>query len=115
HDKTNGKAVSVLNHLIETCKDGQEGFKHAAQGVKSSHLKSLFMEFAEQRAQFASQLRAEVARLGGKPEAGSSVTGSLHRGWTNLKAAISGGSEAAIISECERGEDIARDTYRDAL
>lgn len=114
-ENTHDKGISVLNDLIETCKDGQEGFRHAAEGVKSGHLKSLFSEFSDQRAQFAAQLQAEVGRLGGKPEHSSSVSGALHRGWLNLKAAVTGGDEGAIISECERGEDVAKAEYQKAL
>ena len=34
---SNDDIVSTLNSLIETCKDGQEGFKHAAEGVEQRH------------------------------------------------------------------------------
>lgn len=111
----NKKTISVLNELIETCKDGQEGFLQASEAVKDSHLKSLFAQFSQQRAQFSGELQQEVVRLGGDPEKSGSVSASLHRGWINLKSAITGGDEASIISECERGEDTAKDTYRKAL
>jgi uncharacterized protein (TIGR02284 family) len=114
-DNQNDKAISVLNDLIETCKDGQEGFRTAAEAVKDSHLRTLFNEFSQQRAQFAGQLQAEVTLLGQDPEKSGSVSGSLHRGWINLKSAVTGGSDAAIISECERGEDSAKTAYKDAL
>lgn len=114
-ENSHDKAISVLNDLIETCKNGQEGFLHAAEAVKSEHLKTLFGEFAEQRAQFAAQLQAEVTRLGGTPEDSSSMASALHRRWIDVKAAVTGGNEASIVSECERGEDIAKAAYRDAL
>ena len=28
----NDKAISTLNNLIETCKDGEQGFRTAAEG-----------------------------------------------------------------------------------
>lgn len=111
----NDKVISTLNNLIETCKDGQEGFRQAAEGVKDSHLRSMFNGFSLQRAQFAGELQTEVGNLGGDPERSGSVSGSLHRGWINMKSAITGGSESAIISECERGEDSAKKNYREAL
>ncbi|MEP6535198.1 MAG: PA2169 family four-helix-bundle protein [Bryobacteraceae bacterium] len=113
--KTNSHVISVLNNLIETCKDGQEGFEAAAHGVKDSALKSLFSEFGLQRAQFAGILQQAVNGLGGSPEKGGSVSGSLHRGWMNIKSAVTGNDEAAIVAECERGEDAARDAYQKAL
>lgn len=111
----NDNVISTLNNLIETCKDGQNGFQTAADGVKNSELKTLFHTYAQQRAQFAAELQAEVRRLGGDPEKTGSVAASLHRGWINIKSAVTGEDEAAVISECERGEDSAVSNYRDAL
>jgi uncharacterized protein (TIGR02284 family) len=39
----------------------------------------------------------------------------VHRGWINIKAAVTGKDEGAIISECERGEDVAKRNYQHAL
>ena len=112
---SNSDIASTLNELIETCKDGQEGFKQAAEGVERSDLKSLFFEFSQQRAHFAGELQNIVQTLGEEPETAGSTAGALHRGWINLKAAITGKDEQAILNECERGEDSAKKTYKDAL
>jgi len=75
--------ISTLNSLIETLKDGQEGFRQAAEAVKDSALKSLFNEYSMQRSQFAGELQNEAIRLGEpQPEDSSSFSGSLHRAWT---------------------------------
>ena len=34
--------ISTLNGLIETCKDGEQGFRSAAEGVQRADLKTLF-------------------------------------------------------------------------
>ena len=108
-------AISTLNNLIETCKDGQEGFLEAAEGVKNSELKTLFLAYSQQRAQFAGVLQNEVLRMGGEPEKAGSVAAKLHRGWIDIKSAVTGEDEGAIISECERGEDSAVKNYQEAL
>ena len=108
--------ISTLNSLIETLKDGQEGFRQAAEAVKDSALKSLFNEYSMQRAKFAGELQNEAIRLGEpKPEDSSSFEGSLHRAWINLKSAITSGDDHAILAECERGEDSAVSEYRNAM
>ena len=112
---SNDEVISTLNGLIETCRDGQNGFKAAAEGVQNSELKSLFYTYSQQRAQFVGQLQDEVRRLGGDPENTGSVAASLHRGWIDIKSAVTGGDDASIINECERGEDSAVKTYSDAL
>lgn len=111
----NDRAISVLNNLIETCKDGQDGFKTAAEGVNRSELKTLFYEYSQQRASFAAELQNEVRRLGGDPEKTGSTAAALHRGWIDIKSAVTGRDDSAVISECERGEDAAVRNYRDAL
>src|SRR5215217_9036461 len=83
-DVDNDNVISTLNDLIETCKDGQEGFQQAADGVERSDLKSLFFEFSQQRAQFTGELQELVRGLGGDPENTGSLAGSLHRGWINI-------------------------------
>ncbi len=112
---SNDDVISTLNGLIETCKDGQNGFTVAADGIERSDLKSLFYEFAQQRSQFAGELQTLVQSLGGDPENSSSLAGTLHRGWINIKSAVTGQDEASILSECERGEDSAKNMYKEAL
>ncbi|HEV3468020.1 MAG TPA: PA2169 family four-helix-bundle protein [Pyrinomonadaceae bacterium] len=112
---SNAEVISTLNSLIETCRDGQEGFKTAAEGVRGEELKRLFREYSQQRARFAGELQQEVRRLGGEAADSGSVSAALHRGWMGLKSAITGGDDGAIIAECERGEDAAVAGYRSAL
>lgn len=112
---SNEEVISTLNNLIETCRDGQNGFQTAAAGVESSELKTLFHTYSQQRASFVGELQDEVRRLGGDPEDTGSVAATLHRGWINLKSAVTGKDDAAVVTECERGEDSAVANYRDAL
>lgn len=107
--------ISTLNGLIETLKDGQNGFQEAAQHVQDASLRSVFMEYATQRREFSTELQQEVSRLGQEPEQTGSVAANLHRRWIDIKAAITGRDDHAILEECERGEDSAVQNYRDAL
>jgi uncharacterized protein (TIGR02284 family) len=107
--------ISTLNTLIETCRDGEQGFREAAQNLKDPTVKSLFNEVSHERARFAEELKSEVQRLGGSPEEGGSVAGAAHRGWINVKGALTGRDDKQIISEAERGEDVAVATYQKAL
>ncbi|MGC4004777.1 MAG: PA2169 family four-helix-bundle protein [Pirellulales bacterium] len=107
--------AAQLNNLIEICKDGEEGFKQAADNVKCQDLRSTLMECSRQRAEFASALQSQVARFGQTPEKGGSMLGSMHRGWINLKTAFTTNDDQAVINECERGEDSAVAAYVDAM
>ena len=111
----NDKAISVLNNLIETVKDGERGFRTAAEGLKNPQTKSLFDEYSRQRAQMARELQDEVRRLGGDPEKSGSTAGALHRGWIDIKSVVTGKDDHAIVAEAERGEDVAKNVYDEAL
>lgn len=109
------ESISVLNELIETLKDGEAGFKTAAEELSSVDLKAQFIEYSRERAEMARELQNEVQRLGGDPERSGSVSGSMHRGWMDVKAAVTGHDDRAIVAEAERGEDAAKSAYQEAL
>ena len=108
------ETTSVLNELVETLKDGEQGFHTASENVKDPNLKSTFEELAQQRARFARELQSEVASFGEEPETSGSAAAAAHRGWMNIKSAL-GGGEKSILAEAERGEDSAVKTYEKAL
>jgi uncharacterized protein (TIGR02284 family) len=108
------ETIDVLNTLIETCKDGCEGFKTAAADSKDAELQTIFNRYSAQRADFARELRQLVSTLGGDPDKSGSVTGALHRGWINIKAAVSSNEPHAVLAEAERGEDAAVSAFRNA-
>ena len=109
------QVIDILNNLIETSKDRQFGYRTAMEAVEDSGLKSLFHSYEQRSAAFATELQNEVRRLGGDPEKGGSVAGWFMRGWMNIRAAVTGGDEVAIVTECERGEDSAVNNYENAL
>lgn len=112
---SNDDVISTLNGLIATCKDGQDGFKTAAEGIERSELKSTFYELSQQRSEFVGVLQELVRSLGGDPEKSGSMSAAVHRGWIDIKSLVTGKDEEAILNECERGEDYAKDAYTDAL
>lgn len=112
---TNEKSVRVLNDLIETCRDGQQGFETAAKESKDAELARVFTQYAAQRSNYIRELQQRVRSLGGDADKHGSVSGTLHRGWIDLKAALTTNEPHAVLAECERGEDAAVSNYRDAL
>jgi len=109
------KTTTTLNTLIEICKDGQDGFRDAAEKVTNPELKTLFSEYSLQRSRFAGDLQGVVISLGEEPEKTSSTVSAIHRGWMDLKSAFTKGGDHPILAECERGEDYAVEAYRTAL
>jgi uncharacterized protein (TIGR02284 family) len=114
---TNDEVISVLNDLIQTSKDGEEGFRTCAEDAeqRDAQLKPMFDARARDCAAAASELQELVRALGGNPAQHGSIGGSMHRQWLNIKSMITGKSDEAVLNECERGEDVALKSYRDAL
>jgi uncharacterized protein (TIGR02284 family) len=108
------KTISILNGLIETCRDGQQGFAEAAQHIRNPNWKAYCLEQSRSRAQFVGELQQEVQRLGGAPENLGTAAAALHRAWIDLKSAL-GGNDESIMAACETGEDSAIQEYQRAL
>jgi uncharacterized protein (TIGR02284 family) len=111
----NDDIQSQLNELIETSKDGEQGFLKAARDTKTTELTSLFTAAAQRCAQGARELQELVRGMGGDPERSGSAAAALHRGWISVKEAVTGRDDKAILEEVERGEDYAKAQYRKAL
>lgn len=109
--------AKVLNELIEINNDRVAGFEKATSDIKDENfdLKEIFLKYAEQSRRFSQELSAEVGRLGSDVETDTSVAGTLHRAWIDIKSLFSGGGRESILDEAERGEDAIKAAYEKAL
>jgi uncharacterized protein (TIGR02284 family) len=107
--------TATLNTLIKTTIDSINGYQESAEAVENDQFRQLFMQLAQDRQQVLPQLQAEVARLGGDPEDDGSALAAAHRTLVDLKSAITGRDDKAIINEVERGEDYIKEKYETAL
>lgn len=111
----NESVINVLEELIETSRDGQNGYRDAAEHVKDPELRSFFNQQSTERARFAGELESEVQRLGEHdPKRKGSASGALHRAWLDLKANLGGGDQT-ILNSVEQGEDTAKKAYEKAI
>ena len=111
----NEQTVDKLNYILGTLRDGEKGYRDAADEVTNSEYQTMFNQYAQQRSTFAAQIEAEIRQLGGDPRDGGSAGAALHRAWTDVRDAITGKDDAAVIAEVERGEDVAIDNYQDVM
>ncbi len=107
--------LDVLNDLVESCRDGEYGFRKSAEHAKSSDIQTLLLRHASECAAAAVELEQLIRARGGKPDEGGTVTGALHRGWVSVRTALTSNDDKAVLEECERGEDAAVARYRKAL
>ena len=107
--------ISTLNSLTATVIDSINGYEDAAANSEGSRFQQMFRERASERQRVVEDLRAEVRRLGGNPEDDGSFMGKTHQRWLDLKAAVTGRDDKAIINEVERGEDYLKEKFETAL
>lgn len=107
--------ITVLNTLIATTLDSVKGYRESAEASEDPSHAQFFREMAEERSRVAADLQQQVRSLGGDPETDSSTAGAVHRAWVDLKSAITGRDEKAIVNEVERGEDYLRDKFQAAM
>jgi uncharacterized protein (TIGR02284 family) len=111
----NKKVADALNKLVEINNDRVEGYERAANETEDADLKSLFLKLSSQSRGFRSELESLVQEHGEKPAEGTTNSGKFYRAWMDIKAALTGKDRKAIVSSCEFGEDVAKDSYKDAL
>ena len=107
--------IATLNTLIATLIDSVTGYEDAASNSDGNRFAEMFRERASERRQCVEDLRAEVSRLGGDPEDDGSFMGKTHQRFLDLKAAVTGRDDQAIINEVERGEDYLKEKFETAL
>ncbi|PPD11259.1 MULTISPECIES: PA2169 family four-helix-bundle protein [Methylophilus] len=110
----NEEIISTLNDLIEVSKDGEEGFRSSAENVDDPQLKAFFLRRSQEVAASVQELQELVRSLGGEPASSTSLSGTLHRRWIDIKTALTSNDTLAVLNETERGEDVALATYRRA-
>jgi uncharacterized protein (TIGR02284 family) len=108
------RTINQLNHLIALNADAAAGFQSAGQNIKNSELETLFTGYARQHSAFQGELRQECIRLGGNFSDDGTLGGAVHRGWMDLKSALTGHSASAILASCVSGEESAERAYADA-
>lgn len=112
------QVLSTLNRLIRLCIASEKGFNVSAENVKNRGLQVLFKTYAQERAHFAKTLRQMVVERGGEAAEGGGLLAAAHRGWINIKAAMTIGqpaTENVVLGEAVRGERVAVRRYEETL
>jgi uncharacterized protein (TIGR02284 family) len=107
--------VGTLETLTTTLIDSVNGYRDAAQNAEGTKFQELFRRNADERSRIVEELRSEIRRLGGNAPDDGSFLGATHQRFLDLKAAVTGRDDTAIINEVERGEDYLKEKFEAAL
>ena len=111
----NDHDIDILNGLITTTIDSADGFERSAEHSDAGGFRTLFSDFAQERRRLVGRLQERVRQLGGTPADDGSLMADLHRRWEDLKKAVAGRDDRAVVEEVERGEDYIKEEYQAAL
>ncbi len=111
---SNADVAAVLNELLETCYDGLDGFRTAIKEIDNDDVIAFCQSRIQRIDEAAADLYTAIQHLGAHPAEHGHPTARMHRGWIQLRGALTSG-DAAILAEIERGEERAAKHYRDAL
>lgn len=107
--------IKVLNSLITTTIDSANGFERSAENADAARFEQMFRDMGRERREVVAKLQDRVRSLGGTPADDGSLKADVHRRWEDMRNAISGKSDKAIVEEVERGEDYIKDKYEKAM
>lgn len=114
-EENHDKLVDNLQELLEKNYDAQKGFTKAMEDAKNPRLKGFLKQQAAQRSRFSNELTDELRNLNAEPKESGSFTGDMHRTWIDIKSAVTGDDDEAVLEECIRGEKASWDEYEDKL
>lgn len=111
----NVKTEKYLNSLLEKTYDAQRGYANAAEVTEHVQLKRWLAQQGARRTEFAAALAGEMKGMNENPKNDGSFAGDMHRGWMNIKAALSLNKDESVLEECLTGEKSAIEEYNQVL
>ncbi len=107
--------ADALGALFERCKDSENAFRLASRHTRNQSMRNLFLAYAQQRADYAARLQAELERVGAHNDKTGTVGEAFRQGWDRIKNAITGSGEQAVLAECQRNESAAVKLFEEVL
>ena len=114
-EKNHETLVDNLQGLLEKNYDAEKGFTKAMKDAQNPRLKNFLQKQAAQRSRFTNELSQIIRNLNEEPKKSGSFTGDMHRAWIDIKSAVSGNEDEAVLEECIRGEKASWEEYDEKL
>lgn len=107
--------VKILNDLISTCRDAEEGYAKAAKGMHDREWSDRLTALSSERAAFADEIGGIVSKMSAEPSRNAHFGGILHRGWVDLETRLRGKDDGELLHECRLGDQETLNHYQYAL
>ena len=118
----NETITRAFTDILNLNRTSAKGYQEAAEEVKSPELKSQLSQYAQQRAGFVADLEGYAKQYGIEAKEENTIesvatdaAAAVHRGWINIKSAITGQDDSAVLEAAETGEATALKAYETVL
>jgi len=109
---SDSRVTDLMQDLAAVCREGQEGYRGAAEAAADLDLKAMLVHLARQREQAADALDQLIREQGGQIGArADNFGGYADRLFASLRAALTGDDRTAALSEVARGESYAEAAF----
>lgn len=110
-----GEIKSELKDVLTRVVDSADGYESAAEDATQGRFAIMFKEKAQERRAFATEIRNHLNTLGEQVAEDGSLLAAGHRVFKDIRDAVTGKDDQAVINEVDRGETHLLKTYDDAL
>lgn len=109
------ETIRHLQRLAQVNIDSAEGFRHVADDLNDKVLAADFRVWAVDRTRQADELSKFIEINQEEAPDDRSWMAALHQAWMDMRSAVSSGDTHAVLAEAERGEDLIKERYEEAL
>ncbi len=110
----NEESLKMVQELIQVNVDSREGFQKVAEKTEDITVANLFHVLAKERDAQATELSEFVTANGESPDDSGTFSAAAHRTLIDVRAAL-GGDATVMLIEAEKGEDVIKEKYEEAL
>ena len=110
-----GDKTSELKSVLTRVVDSADGYESAAEDATNSRFAMMFREKAQERRGFATEIRNHLSGLGEQVDEDGSLLAAGHRVFKDIRDAVTGSDDQAVLKEVDRGESTLLKTYDSAL
>ena len=107
--------IDKLHDLLSKNYDAEKGYKRALRNTENPRLLAFLKKQAFLHARFATEFEGHLHSLNDRPVELTTLAGSLHRVWIDLRSAVNNSADDAVLEECLRGEKAGIREYEEKL
>jgi len=110
------KVCTTLNDLVRINNARIECYDQVTKcGILHDDCSHLFDRIVAESHKFNDELNYKINELDHNPKIGGYASGLIYKAWCDLKVALNGNTQNALLSACQYNEEVTQLAYKTAL